>query len=127
MTGAHMADTPMAAINAHMKAISEKNLQDLRSGSEYPFVHIDEFGLKDWYATSDDMLDFPTWNNPDFGGAEITHSLVISSTGDLNVYLLTVQLMTVQQELGDRVQAIWAVSRQEEGWLVSWRQFLGVI
>jgi len=122
-----MAETPMAAINSHMKAISEKNLQDLRLGSEYPFVHIDEFGTKYWYETSDEMLDFPTWNDPDFGGAEITHSIVISSTGDLNVYLITVQLRTVQQEPGERVQAIWAVARQEDDWLVSWRQFLGVI
>ena len=122
-----MAETPMAAINSHMKAISEKNLQDLRLGSEYPFVHIDEFGTKYWYETSDEMLDFPTWNDPDFGGAEITHSIVISSTGDLNVYLITVQLRTVQQEPSERVQAIWAVARQEDNWLVSWRQFLGVI
>ena len=122
-----MAETPMAAINSHMKAISEKNLQDLRLGSEYPFVHIDELGTKYWYETSDEMLDFPTWNDPDFGGAEITHSIVISSTGDLNVYLITVQLRTVQQEPGERVQAIWAAARQEDDWLVSWRQFLGVI
>lgn len=122
-----MAETPMAALNSHMKAISEKNLQDLRMGSEYPFVHIDEFGTKDWYETSNDVLDFPIWNHPNFGGAEITHSIVISSTGDLNVYLLTIQLRTTEQELGDRVQAIWAVARNDEDWLMSWRQFLGVI
>jgi|TARA_B110000263_G_scaffold33458_1_gene25325 hypothetical protein len=127
MAGAFMAETPMAALNSHMKAISEKNLQDLRMGSEYPFVHIDEFGTKDWYETSNDVLDFPIWNHPNFGGAEITHSIVISSTGDLNVYLLTIQLRTTEQELGDRVQAIWAVARNGEDWLMSWRQFLGVI
>lgn len=122
-----MAETPMAALNSHMKAISEKNLQSLRMGSEYPFVHIDEFGTKDWYETSNDVIGFPIWNDPNFGGAEITHSIVISSTGDLNVYLLTIQLRTTEQELGDRVQAIWAVARNDEDWLMSWRQFLGVI
>ena len=68
-----MAETPMAALNSHMKAISEKNLQGLRMGSEYPFVHIDEFGTKDWYETSHDVLVFPICNYPNFGGAEITH------------------------------------------------------
>lgn len=119
-----MAETPMAAVNAHMAAINTKQSDQLAQTLAFPFVHMQPNGDKIWSATP---ADLPDMSRAPFRRSEIESIEILATSGDLMVYSLRFQRYDDNDEPSRLVQGLWGVYRVGDGWKVGWRQYLGEV
>ena len=119
-----MAQTPMAAVNAHMEAINAKRSDRMAETIWFPFLHMQPDGAKTWFESSADMPDTST---PPFSRSEIQSLEMLATSGELILYSLTFQRYDDRDEPLLRVQGLWGVHRVADEWKVGWRQYLGEV
>lgn len=118
-----MAETPQAAVRAHMEALNSKDAERIAASVAFPFLHMDQDGRKFWFAAA---ADLPDPQRAPFERSEIVETRILATSGDLLVYELTFQR---HDQAGPtiRVRGLWGVYREGDGWAVGWRQYLGEV
>ena len=117
-----MADTPTAAVEAHMAAINSKERARFAATIAYPFVHIESNGEKIIYTSA---ADVPDMSAVPFARSEVANCDTISSNDDLAVYLLSWQRYDADGNREPLVRGLWGVQRSGAHWKIGWRQYLG--
>lgn len=116
------SDTPQEAAERHMAALMSLNNVAIAETIFFPFVHIRPDGNKNLMRSAADL--------PDMQGlpyrTKLTRVDVTTIKGSTAVLYVEFQRHDLDGNPTRTGSAIWGATRSGTGWLISWRQFLGL-
>ena len=117
-----MADSPLAAVHAHLDALNAKVQAQITRSMAFPFVHMRPDGTKSLWETPGDVPDFtnPPYHRTEFAGIE-----TLVETTDVVVFQVRFKAYDTEDVPIQSARGLWGVFAGLDGWLVGWRQFLG--
>lgn len=123
-----MATTPAAAVTQHMAAINSRDPERVNATLSFPFVQIWPDGAKSYAEEPGQSLTGGRALPDNWARTDIDRLELVDTTGELSIYRLTFTRYDTSGEptLGTH-QGLWAVSRVDGEWKVSWRQYLGAV
>jgi hypothetical protein len=121
-TSANPAETPEAALTAHMRAISSLEADQILASQHFPFTHLWHDGRSDHVATAAEF----TVIDPSLLGPEWHHSVLddakeIARADSAVTYLITFSRLRADDSLINSLRAVWVVTKVDGDWRVQFR------
>jgi hypothetical protein len=121
-TSSNAADTPDAALAAHMRAINTGETDQLLATQHFPFTHLWPDGRADHVATAaefepiDRSVLGPEWHHTVLDDAR-----EVARAGSAVTYLISFSRHREDDSLIDSFRAIWIVTSDDGDWRVQFR------
>ena len=113
-----------AAIATHMAAINTRQRARFAASVDFPFVHIEPDGQR---LICNRAEELPDPASVPFHRAEIAAAKISARTPALVVWWLRFQRYDADDQATEQADALWGAAQVEGGWIVVWRQYLGVV